>query len=294
MFNVERGPDAAGSPELGRRVRAARARTGMTRRQLADISGTSERYLANIERGVGNPSLGVLHALAVALKVAVAELLPLGGERYQAHADACALLRRLSDSRVAELIEWLSRSAPHVAKGGRIVLIGLRGAGKTSLGQGLAARLHLPFIEFSEEVSRAYGGDTRLLVEFGGQHALRRYEDEAWEGVMRSFDAAVIATPDGIVVNSILYGRLLQTAHSVWLSAAPDDHLARAGAQGELRSTAGTRSAIDDLKVILDSRIADYARVDIRIDTSAKPFDDTLDALERAVRAATTSTSTPT
>ena len=146
----------AGLNDLGRRLRAARAKAGMTRKQLAVASGTSERYLAHLEAGTGNPSLGVLIALAEALDMAVAELLPHGGERDAAHARAAAGVRRLSAERLAALAEWVGRPRQgNGGKAGRIVLIGLRGAGKSALGARLAARLGLPFLEMSQEVERA-------------------------------------------------------------------------------------------------------------------------------------------
>ena len=287
MADAEQALEESGFPDLGRRVRAARAKAGMTRRQLANASGTSERYLANIESGVGNPSLGILNALAQALGLAVADLLPMGGEQDQAHAEVCALLRRLPGSRVAATIDWLRQSTPLLgAKAHRIALIGLRGAGKSSLGQALADRLQMPFLELSREVERAYGGEMGLLIELGGQNALRRYEHEAWDNVVRSHESAVIATPGGIVADPVLYERLLQTAHSVWLSAKPEDHMSRVMAQGDFRPMASNRGAMADLKAILDARAADYARADISVDTSEKEFGETLDTLERAVRQA--------
>jgi XRE family aerobic/anaerobic benzoate catabolism transcriptional regulator len=257
----------------------------MTRRQLATASGTSERYLANIESGVGNPSLGILNALAQALGLPVADLLPLGGERDEAHAEACALLRRLPQPRIAAAIDWIRQSTPlSGAKAHRIVLIGLRGAGKSSLGKALAERLEMPFLELSKEVERAYGGKMGLLIELGGQNALRRYEHEAWDSVVRAHEAAVIATPGGIVADPVLYERVLQTAHSVWLSAKPEDHMARVMAQGDFRPMASNRGAMADLKAILDARAADYARADTQVDTSKRDFAETLGALERAAR----------
>jgi XRE family transcriptional regulator, aerobic/anaerobic benzoate catabolism transcriptional regulator len=270
----------SGAVDLGDRVRAARAKTGMTRRQLAHGSGTSERYLATIEQGVGNPSLGVLTNLAAALDIALAELLPCGGERTMLRAEAAAALRRLSDGRLAAFLDTLSGAEPG-AKARRIVLVGLRGAGKSSLGNALARRLDVPFIEISQEVERAYGGDIGLLIELSGQSALRRYEREAWDAIAQTRSAAVIGAPGGIVADPALYDRVLAGAHSIWLQATPDDHMARVMAQGDFRPMASSRGAMADLKAILGARSADYARADAVLDTSAQGFDATLDRLER-------------
>ncbi len=134
--------------EVGDRLRAARAKVGMTRRQLAGASGTSERYLAQLEAGAGNPSVTVLAALAAALDIAIAELLPQGGERSGAQAILASAMRRLTAEQAAALEDWLKRlGGGHSKKGSRLVLIGLRGAGKSSLGAALARRLDMPFLE---------------------------------------------------------------------------------------------------------------------------------------------------
>lgn len=273
------------SAEVGLRIRGERAKIGMTRKQLASASGTSERYLALIESGAGNPSLSVITAIADALDMAVPELLPMGGERSELIMRAVAVLRRLPPARLNDFHRWVKgRGSEPGEKGARIVLIGLRGAGKSTLGAGLAERLKLPFFELSKEVERAYGGEIGLLIERSGQAALRRYEAEAWEALRSRYDAAVIAAPGGIVADGPLYDRVLATAHSVWLQATPDDHMKRVMAQGDFRPMASNRGAMADLKAILEARAADYSRADVSLDTSATSLEQTLDALERTAR----------
>jgi XRE family transcriptional regulator, aerobic/anaerobic benzoate catabolism transcriptional regulator len=271
----------AGAVEVAHRIRAARAKIGMTRRQLALASGTSERYLAHLEQGIGNPSLGVLAGLADTLDIALAELLPRGGERSKAQAEAAGLLRRLPEARLAALLDQLrhSQQTPS-AKARRIVLVGLRGAGKSSLGAALAGRLGIKFIEISHEVERAYGAEIGLLIELSGQSALRRYEREAWERIVAAHSAVVIGAPGGIVADPALYDRLLASAHSIWLQATPDDHMSRVMAQGDFRPMASNRGAMADLKAILAARSGDYVRADATLDTSSQDFDATLALLE--------------
>lgn len=271
--------------DVGARLRAARAKIGMTRKQLATASGTSERYLAHIEAGTGNPTVTVLESLALALDLAPAELMPLGGERSDARAEAAAILRRLPESRVSSLLELLCHPG-HLdrSRGGRVVLIGLRGAGKSSLGGEVATRLSLPFLEMSKEVERAYGGEMRLLIEIGGQAALRRYEHEAWETILATHESAVIATPGGIVADPELFDRMLATAHCIWIEATPEDHMTRVMAQGDFRPMASNRGAMDDLKAILDARSSEYSRAEARLDTSSQLFDATVDRLEAIAR----------
>ncbi len=273
------------SSALGARIRAARAKAGVTRKQLAMASGASERYLALLEAGSGNPSVDMLSSIANALDMAMADLLPLGGERGETEAFAAGMMRRLPKEKLDGLIQWMQRPlSGYGGKANRIALIGLRGAGKSSLGQELATRLRLPFFEISKEVEKAYGGAIGLLIEMNGQAALRRYEAEVLERICRDHPAAVIAAPGAIVADGPLYDVLLESAHSIWLQASPEDHMNRVVAQGDLRPMGNGRGAMDDLKAILDSRSADYARAQKRLDTSAQDFARTADKLEAQVR----------
>jgi XRE family aerobic/anaerobic benzoate catabolism transcriptional regulator len=279
VAQTESFPEAA-RPDVGARLRAARAKIGMTRRQLSAASGMSERYLAHIEAGTGNPTVAVLETLASALDLAPAELLPLGGERSEAREAAATVLRRVPEARLPELLsQMVNPGARDSSKAGRIALLGLRGAGKSSLGRALAERLDVPFLEMSKEVERAYGGEMRLLIELGGQSALRRYEHETWESFLAHHERAVIATAGGVAADPELFDRLLTTAHSIWLEASPEDHMQRVMAQGDFRPMASNRTAMEDLKAILQARSGEYARADARLNTSAQDFDRTVDRL---------------
>lgn len=273
--------DDGGVAGIDRQIREARARAGMTRRHLAKASGTSERYLAHLEAGVGNPTLSVLESLAGALDVAPVELLPQGGERTPELAACTALLRRLTSEQLQDFQRWVAASSGHGEKGHRIVLIGLRGAGKSSLGADLANRIGVPFFELSKEIELAYGGPIGTLIELLGQPALRRYEREAWERLRNQHDAAVIAAPGGVVADRTLFERMLTTSHTIWLQASPDQHMARVMAQGDFRPMASNRAAMDDLKAILEARSGDYARADRSLDTATRDFGATADALEQ-------------
>jgi XRE family transcriptional regulator, aerobic/anaerobic benzoate catabolism transcriptional regulator len=274
------------SVEVGQRIRAARAKAGVTRKQLAAASGASERYLAHLEAGTGNPSVDMLSAIGDALDLAMADLLPLGGERGELEERAASLMRRLPKDKLLGTLEWMQR--PLQVEGGkakRIALIGLRGAGKSSLGQALSELLKLPFFEISKEVERVYGGAIGLLIEMNGQAALRRYEAEVLEAICRDHPAAIIAAPGAIVADGPLFDSLLDSAHSVWLQATPQDHMDRVIAQGDLRPMGSGRGAMDDLQAILDSRAPDYARADAKLDTSAQDFAESLSKLEKLVHA---------
>ncbi|WP_337180568.1 shikimate kinase [Sphingopyxis granuli] len=270
-----------GSLEIASRIRAARARAGFTRKQLSAASKASERYLAHLEAGTGNPSVEMLMAIADALGIAIAELLPLGGERDPLVAEAAQLLRRTDPEKVKEFVATLGDQSPGAAgKGRRIALIGLRGAGKSSLGKALADLMNVPFFEISKEVERRYGGSIGVLLEINGPAALHRYEAEVLADICRQHHSAVIAVPGAIVSNGKLFEQLLGSTRTVWLQAAPEDHMKRVVAQGDLRPISGNRTAMNDLKTILAAREADYARADATLDTSEENFERTLARLQ--------------
>ena len=274
----------AASLEIASRIRSARARAGFTRKQLAAASGASERYLARLEAGTGNPSIEMLMAVADALGLAVADLIPLGGERDREMAHVAQLLRRMPPERIRATLDWLGESPVGLGgKGRRVALIGLRGAGKSSLGQALAERINAPFFEVSKEIERRYGGTIGLLLEINGPSALGRYEAEVLEEICQNNGSAVIAAPGAIVADGKLYEQLRRSAWTVWLQASPEDHMQRVVAQGDLRPMSGNRAAMADLKSILSAREADYARADARLDTSSQDFAQTLDLLEGIV-----------
>lgn len=273
-----------GSQDMAQRLRAARARAGFTRKQLSTAAQASERYLAHIEAGTGNPSVEMLIHLSDALNLSVAELLPLGGERDVRVAEASQLLRRLPKPRLEAAMEWLVQPfAGPCGKARRISLIGLRGAGKSSLGTMLAKRLNVPFFEISKEVERRYGGTIGVLLEMNGPPALHRYEADVLDEICNNHAQAVIAAPGAIVSNGPIYEQLLTSSWSIWLQASPEDHMNRVIAQGDLRPIAGNRAAMADLMAILAARGDDYARADSRLDTSKQTFDATLDALHAII-----------
>ena len=264
------GPDAFVAA-VGRLVRTGRAKRGMTRRQLARDSGASERYLAQIESGQGNPSVIILKAIAEALDVPIIELLPRTNGRSAVLNQILDGLGRLPPSElpaIAEMIE--DRAAADLAtdRARRIALVGLRGAGKSTLGHMLAAQLGCPFIELDRLVEQDYGARIPDLIEMAGLATFRRYERRCLERVIAENAAAVIATAGGIVSNPETYALLLRRSHTVWINARPDEHMRRVMEQGDFRPMAQNREAMSDLVAILDARRADYARAEAELDTS--------------------------
>ena len=291
-----REPDLAGEDKnpalvaLGERVRALRARRGITRKALARAAGVSERHLANLEGGVGNASYLVLLQVAGALQCALAELIGdvttsspewlMIRELLEHQSDAA--LRRV---RVA-VGELLGTVGANTARSTRVALIGLRGAGKSTLGQMLASDLDFPFVELSREIEKFAGCSISEIQGLYGMNAYRRYERRALEEAIQIYPEAVIATPGGLVSDPATFNQLLAHCTTVWLQADPEDHMRRVAAQGDMRPMASSREAMEDLKGILVGRAPFYSKAEFRLDTSAQPLEPTFAALRELVRGA--------
>jgi len=295
----EAGPASGGSAELpqknpflvalGERTRALRARRGMTRKAVAVAAGVSERHLANLEYGEGNASILVLLQVAGALQCALAELIgdlttlspewllirDLLGQQDE------AALRRVRVGLAAML--GIGHGAGSQASA-RVALIGLRGAGKSTLGKMLADDLGFPFVELSREIEKFAGCSVAEIQALYGANAYRRYERRALEEAIQIYPEAVIATPGGLVSDPTNFNALLAHCSTVWLQAAPEDHMNRVVAQGDTRPMAASREAMEDLKGILAGRAAFYSKAQLQIDTSAQPLDATFLLLRDRVR----------
>lgn len=273
---------------LGDRVRNLRAQRGLTRKALAMAADVSERHLANLEYGTGNASILVLQQVAAALRCSLAELL---GD-FTTRSPEGLLIRELLEHRSETelrrvrlaLHELLSGGSKDTARHRRIALVGLRGAGKSTLGPLLARQLDVPFIELSREIETLAGCSVREIHDLYGTTAYRRYERRALEEAVQIHSEVVIATPGGIVSDPATFNELLAHCTTVWLRAAPEEHMGRVLAQGDMRPMAASNEAMDDLKRILDGRAAFYSKADITIDTSGQTPDQSLQALQAAVR----------
>jgi XRE family aerobic/anaerobic benzoate catabolism transcriptional regulator len=279
---------------LGERTRALRSRRGMTRKALALAADVSERHLANLEYGVGNASILVLLDVARALQCSLAELL---GD-VTTTSPEWLMLRELLDGRdeptlhrvrvaVGELLGTGGANASHGRKrSAQVALIGLRGAGKSTLGAMLAEDLGFPFVELSREIEKFAGCTINEIQALYGQNAYRRYERRALEEAIQIYPEAVIATPGGIVSDPANFNLLLAHCTTVWLQAAPEDHMKRVLAQGDTRPMAASREAMDDLKSILAGRAAFYSKAELQLNTSAQALEPTFVALRVLVRKA--------
>ncbi len=256
---------------LGERVRLLRARRGLTRKALAALADVSERHVANVETGVGNASIQFLRQLCTVLNCSLAEMT---GDETASSPDWLMIreiLRGRSDEELAKaravLSELFEQPASEASRRQRIALIGLRGAGKSSLGRRLAEHLAIPFVELSKQIEALAGCGIDEIHSLYGQTAYRRYERRALEETVRTHPRAVIATPGGIVSEPATFSLLLTHCYTVWLKASPEEHMSRVLAQGDRRPMAGSREAMDDLKRILESRAQFYSKADKTFDT---------------------------
>lgn len=272
---------------LGDRVRQTRARRGMTRKQLARDSGVSERYLAQIEAGQGNISVRVLRQLAKALNVTVDVLLIEDPEPPVELVHTVEFLRRLSpeDLELAHqlLLDQFGGVDP-AARHRRIALIGLRGAGKSTLGAALAERLEMPFLELDRLIEQESGLTLDLIFDFRGQSGFRQLERHYLEDVIQRCPRFVMATGGSLVSEPGTFERLLSSCFTVWVRTSPEEHMQRVIAQGDMRPMANNRDAMSDLKRILAEREALYSKADIQVDTAGCNFEESLGILIQALR----------
>ena len=286
-------PDSAQPPAkdpllaaLGERTRALRARRGLTRKSLAKAAAVSERHLASVEMGVGNASVQFLRQLAKALNCTLAELVGDEAASSPEWLMIREILRGRGDAELAQaraaLTTLFGASASQGARRQRVALIGLRGAGKSTLGRALAQAWQLPFVELNRSIETLAGCTLSELHSLYGPAAYRRYERRALEDTVRQLPRAVIATPGGIVSEPATFGLLLAHCYTVWLRATPEEHMGRVLAQGDTRPMAGpggNSEAMNDLKRILDSRAAFYSKADAVFDTSGMSQEEALTGL---------------
>ncbi|MDX1376626.1 MAG: helix-turn-helix transcriptional regulator [Burkholderiales bacterium] len=262
--------EAAYLARLGARVRIWRQERGLARKALALASGVSERYLAQLESGHGNVSVLLLRKLARAMNVPIEHLVRENGDPPAALGALMQLAGTLSHDRL-EAAHRLLQTQFGTPRRHRIALLGLRGAGKSTLGAKLAQALGASFVELDREVEREAGAELGDVFSIYGQDAYRRFERRALERVLRHHDRAVIATGGSIVSEPETYRLLRERCFCVWLRASPEEHMARVIAQGDMRPFRGRAEALEEIRRLLADRDRLYARADATIDTSGQP-----------------------
>ncbi len=292
-YSVANGEAETKNPLLigfGERLRTLRARRGLTRKAVAAAADVSERYLANLEHGTGNASFLILMQIAKALQCSLAEVI---GDMTTASPEWLMIREMLQGRSEVDLAkarlaigQSLGTEGDQQEKRHRIALIGLRGAGKSTLGKLLAEDLDVPFIELSRVIEDVAGYSVREIQDLYGVNAYRRYERRALEETLQIYPDLVLATPGGLVSDAATFNILLGHCTTVWLQAAPEDHMNRVALQGDLRPMAASVEAMDDLRQILAGRSAFYSKAQLTVDTSRQPLTDTYELLRRKVREA--------
>ena len=301
--STEAEPQDAKNPflaALGERVRCKRSRRGLTRKALAAAAVMSERHLANLEYGVGNASILILQQVADALECPLAEL---HGDLTTSNPEWLMLRKLLENADEAQLkhlrlniATYLGASrarsitATDLKNPQRIALIGLRGAGKSTLGKMLAQAFKYPFFEMSTEIEKLAGTSVAEIQALYGVTAYRRYERRALDALIARHKQCVIATPGGLVSDVSTFNTVLTHCTSVWLQAEPQDHLQRVQAQGDMRPMAASKEALGDLKSILAGRTAFYSKADFTLNTSAQDLQASFEALQRLLLPVTSQT----
>lgn len=270
---------------LGKRVREIRDRRAMTRKLVAREAGVSERHLAHLEAGEGNVSIVLLRHISRALDVSLIELLAPASEDTVEKRLIRRFLERLPQHRLEEVVFRLMRDFGHeeAVRRKRIALIGLRGAGKSTLGARLAKELAVQFIELDHEIERETGMPASELFALYGQTGYRRIEQRALERVLREHERAVISVGGGVVAQPETYDMLLSNCLTVWVKAQPEEHMARVMSQGDLRPMAGNDEAMDDLKRILAARESLYAKADTVVNTSGQTVEESFQTLRQLI-----------
>jgi XRE family aerobic/anaerobic benzoate catabolism transcriptional regulator len=254
---------------------------------LAAAADVSERHLANLEYGTGNASILILQQVANSLQCSLAELL---GDVTTSNPEWLMIREQLANAdeamirRVRLSIDEMLGASGGQTRSQRIALIGLRGAGKSTLGQRLADDLGYPFVEVNREIEKLAGCSVNEIQALYGMNAYRRYEKRALEAVIQSNPQAIIATPGGMVSDVATFNLLLSACTTVWLKAEPEDHMQRVIAQGDMRPMASSKEAMEDLKQILKGRTAFYSKADVTINTSAQAEDASFELLNSQVR----------
>lgn len=258
---------------LGDRVREARAGRGMTRRILARDSGVSERYLAQLETGQGNISILLLRDVARALDVRL-ELLVLDGREPSVDLKhTIEILRQLPPDDLLHARQMLVQQfggLDQAARRDRVALIGLRGAGKSTIGASLGEKLGVPFLELDRLIEKEAGVPLGAVFDLYGQSGFRRLERRCLDQVISAHPKFVLATGGSLVSEPATFERLLAACFTVWLKASPEDHMQRVLAQGDTRPMADNREAMEDLRRILDAREPLYSKADVIFDTSGQ------------------------
>jgi XRE family aerobic/anaerobic benzoate catabolism transcriptional regulator len=268
-------PETGFLEQLGQRVRTTRARRGMSRKVLAKVSGISERYIAQLESGKGNVSIVLLRRVSNAMGAHLEDLIP-AGEPSPDWPVIRDLLRQATPNQIAQARDVLAGNGTSTLRRtsfAGIALIGLRGAGKSTLGKLLARKIGWSFVELNKEIEAQNGLSVAEIIALYGQEGFRRMEQAALGQLLARKELMVLATGGGIVSEPLTFDLILSSFYTIWVKAEPEEHMARVRGQGDLRPMADDRSAMEELRTILKSREPLYARASAVVDTAGLSVD---------------------
>ncbi len=265
--------------QVGKRVIAARKAKRLSRRELSELSGVSPSYIVRLESGEGNISIGLLQRIAVALERPIEWLITTDDALTTDIARLIVRYRRADATTRSAVLSLLDPDQLREQKAERICLIGLRGAGKSTLGAKLSESMGLPFVELNHEIEQAAGIPVAEIIAMYGDEGYRKLEADTLRAIIASRTRLVLAVAGGVVEESATYAQLLNRFHSVWLKATPAEHMGRVRAQGDMRPMEGNPQAMEQLQKILEARESSYAQADLQLDTSGKSIEATLTEL---------------
>jgi XRE family aerobic/anaerobic benzoate catabolism transcriptional regulator len=271
---------------VGSRVRELRNRRGMTRKMVAQEAEVSERHLAQLESGEGNISIVLLRRIAAALNISLAELFAPDVEEPAEKQTIRRFLEHLPANRLEDVLFRLKRdfSNEEITRKMRVALIGLRGAGKSTLGSRLAQEGNIPFIELDREIEKDTGMPLAEIFSLYGQSGYRAIEKRTLEHVLHEPGRAIISVGGGVVSEKDTYDYLLANCYTIWIKAQPDEHMSRVIAQGDFRAMAGSAQAMEDLRRILEAREPLYRKADMVLDTSGSSVEESFSKLKSALQ----------
>ncbi|WP_299828153.1 helix-turn-helix transcriptional regulator [uncultured Roseobacter sp.] len=282
---VTQDPSQALKMRLAARVRDLRKGQGLPRRALSEKSGVSPRYLAQLEAGEGNISITLLHRIATALEVKVENLVSENAP-WDRDVDRVTHLYRAAPEEVRQKIRsLLAPQNPAALRAGRICLIGLRGAGKSTLGRLAGKALGLPFVELNRDIEEHTGMPLSEVMAFYGQDGYRALEAEAIARTVEKHDRMILAVAGGLVAEEATYQQVLERFHTVWLRTSPAEHMQRVRAQGDLRPMQGNPAAMQQLKSLLSARTALYEKAEAQVNTSNRTISGSLNDLIKVIAA---------
>ena len=285
LHQATASPEADFLLSLGKRVRELRSGRGMTRKMVAREAEVSERHLAQLEAGEGNVSIVLLRRIAAALNVSLVELFKLESEETSEKQLIQRFFERLPDHRLKDVVLRLIRDfgPEEKLRRARIALIGLRGAGKSTLGSKLAGESKIPFIELDREIEKDTGMPLAEIFSLYGQSGYRAIERRTLEKVLNEQERAVLSVGGGVVSEKETFDYLLSNCYTVWIKAQPEEHMSRVMAQGDFRAMAGSGQAMEELRRILEAREPLYGKADMHLDTSGSSVEESFSKLKAAL-----------